>query len=124
MQNGKFFTIIIPTYNRKNVLRKCLNALSNQVCKSDFEVIIIDDGSTDGTEDFVKQLISITPYYVRYFRQKNKGPAAARNVGIKNATGEIILFMGDDIIADSNLLYEHLSWHIKFSDNNIGVLGY
>jgi len=118
-------TIIIPTYNRKDTLKKCLNTVFNQTYpKTDYEVIIIDDGSTDGTEELVNSLLDDSPCAVRYFRQENKGPAAARNVGIKNAYGKIILFIGDDIIATPTLLEEHIKWHKDYPDDNVAVLGY
>lgn len=120
-----FLSVIIPTFNRKNLLRKCLNALFSQVYpKSDYEVIIIDDGSTDDTEELVKSLLNNSPCILRYFKQENKGPAAARNVGIKNAKGEIILFIGDDIIATPTLLEEHFKWHQQYPDDKVAVLGY
>lgn len=118
-------SVIIPTYNRKEILKKCLNALFNQTYpKSDYEIIVIDDGSTDGTEELVKSIINGSPCVLRYFKQENKGPAVARNVGIENANGEIILFIGDDIIATSTLLEEHIKWHKNYPEDNVAVLGY
>ena len=118
-------SVIIPTYNRKNTLKKCLNAVFNQTYpKTDYEVIAIDDGSTDGTEELVNSLLNDSPCVLRYFKQENKGPAAARNVGIKNAYGKIILFIGDDIIVTSTLLNEHVKWHKEYPNDNVAVLGY
>lgn len=118
-------SVIIPTYNRKNVLIKCLNALFNQTYpQSNYEIIVIDDGSTDGTEKMIKTMIDGAPCALRYFKQENKGPAAARNVGIRNANGKIVLFVGDDIIVTPSLLEEHLKWHGQYPDNNVAVLGY
>jgi len=117
-------TVVIPTYNRKDILKKCLNALFNQTFpQSDYEIIVIDDGSTDGTEELVKSLLN-GPCMLRYFKQENKGPASARNVGIKNANGKIVLFIGDDIIATPILLEEHSKWHREHPDHNVAVLGY
>lgn len=118
-------TVIVPTYNRKNILKKCLDALFTQsYSQSDYEIIVIDDGSTDGTGELVNSLINGSPCPLRYFKQENRGPAAARNVGIKNVNGEVILFLGDDIIATSTLLVEHAKWHGQFPDDNVAVLGY
>ena len=118
-------TVVIPTYNRKNILRKCLNALFNQSYpSSNYEIVVIDDGSNDGTEELVKSMKNSSPCALHYFKQKHKGPAAGRNVGIKNAEGRIILFIGDDIIAAPNLLEEHIKWHNKYPDDNVAVLGY
>lgn len=121
---NKSVTIIIPTYNRKDVLEKCLAALSNQTYpKNNYEIIVIDDGSFDGTEIMMKSYSDDFPCPLKYFRQENKGPAAARNVGIKNASGQIILFTGDDIIAQPNFIEEHMKWHELYPQNNTSVLG-
>ncbi|PKP59088.1 glycosyl transferase [Candidatus Atribacteria bacterium HGW-Atribacteria-1] len=117
------FSVIIPTYNRKDTLKKCLNAVFTQTYpNTDYEVIVIDDGSTDGTEELVNSLLNDAPCALRYFKQENKGPAAARNVGIKNAKGEIILFTGDDCIADSHLIEKHMKYHNAYKD--VVVLGH
>ena len=118
-------TVIIPTYNRKDILKKCINAIIRQTyLRSDYEVIIVDDGSTDGTEGMISSTAHKSPVLLRYFKQDNKGPAAARNVGIKNANGRIFLFIGDDIIIPHNFLEEHMGWHRRYPDDNIAVLGY
>lgn len=120
-----FISIIIPTYNRSEVLVKCLNALFGQnYPKSQYEIIVIDDGSTDNTEQKIKPLIKSANCSVTYLKQKNKGPAAARNLGIKNAKGDIILLIGDDIIPSKNFLKEHVTWHKDYPEENIAILGY
>lgn len=92
-------SVIIATFNRKASLRETLNSLFTQDYPvSDFEVIIVNDGSTDGTDamlDWVERPAGLT---FKYFRQANKGPAAARNVGLKAATGDIIAFTDDDCL--------------------------
>lgn len=91
------FSIVVPTYNRKEKLMQCLASLSKQCYPKDqYEVIVIDDGSTDGTSE-------IMTYYfgdsnVRYFYQKNGGCAKARNLGIVMAKGNIIAFTDDDCV--------------------------
>jgi len=117
-------SVIIPTYNREDTLKKCLKALFKQTySKSDYEIIVIDDGSTDGTEATVKAIIEESPVGLKYFKQENKGPAAARNVGIRNAEGEIILFIGDDIISDKSMLEEHIKSH-ENENENVAILGH
>ena len=87
-------SVIIPTYNRKDILRESLTSLFNQTLSSEkYEIIVIDDGSIDETGDMVKELIPKSPVILKYFRQENKGPASARNLGILNAQGKIILFI-------------------------------
>ena len=124
-QERRFVSVIIPTYNRKEVLERTLRAYSDQTYPEDkFEVIVIDDGSTDGTEQVVKSLVGGSNYKLRYFKQDNKGPAAARNLGIKEAAGEIVLITGDDCIPDSKLIEEHVRYHDLKASENVGVLGY
>ena len=85
-----------------------------------YEIILVDDGSNDGTPEIIKALAP--PCSLRYFRQDNRGPAAARNLGIKNAKGWIIIFLDDDIFATSRLIEEHMSYHDRFS--NVFVTGH
>jgi glycosyltransferase involved in cell wall biosynthesis len=100
MNNNLFVSIIIPTYNRKDLLKEAIESLFNQTYPKDkYEVIVVDDGSTDGTGGMVKALAEKELCNLRYFYQKNKGPATARNMGIKNAVGEIIGFTDDDCVA-------------------------
>ncbi len=118
-------SIVVPTYNRKETLKQCLNALFRQTYpKPKFEILVIDDGSNDGTERVIKKLMTNAPVALRYFKQDNKGPAAARNLGIKNAQGEKILSIGDDIIASEILVEEHMKWHERYTENNVAVLGF
>lgn len=118
-------TIIIPTYNRKTTLVKCLRALFNQtLSEKKYEIIVVDDGSLDSTAKAVKSLQINSPCQIRYFKQENKGPAAARNLGIKNAQGRILLFFGDDIIATPNLIEHHYQWHKQYPEDYAAVLGY
>jgi len=117
-------SIVIPTCNRKGILEKCLRNLSGQdFQRSDREVIVVDDGSSDGTGILLDRLSKDLGISLRYFRQENKGPAAARNLGIKNAKGQVILFLGDDIIAAPGLLKGHYNWHVKYPQDNYAVLG-
>ena len=118
-------SVVIPTYNRCETLQKAIAGYLNQV---DFrlisEILVVDDGSNDSTETSVRQLSLQSPIPIRYFRQENRGPAAARNVGIHEAKGKIILFTDDDIIPSPNLISEHLNWHVKFPQLSTAVLGY
>jgi GT2 family glycosyltransferase len=103
-------TIIIPTFNRKDTLIKCLNHLCHQEFPvSSFTVIIVDDGSTDGTEKEVAK--AQTPYRKSCIRKKQGGPASARNCGVSMAEGDLILFLDDDVMAAPSLLAEHVKMH-------------
>ena len=84
-------SICVPTYNRKDYLKETLDSVFAQTYK-DYEVVVVDDGSTDGTAEMLKQ----RNYPVRYYWQKNSGDAAARNKMIKLAKGEFITFIDSD----------------------------
>jgi len=97
---------IVATYNRLNLLKLCLRALERQTFKN-FEVIVVDDGSNDGTEDFMKDFLLNTSLRCIYCWQEDKGYrlAAARNIGIKFSNGHFLVFLDADMIANPNLLY-------------------
>lgn len=84
-------SVIIPTYNRENYICEAIDSILSQTYK-DFEIIIVDDGSTDNTKDIIKKYEN----KVLYFYQANAGPGAARNRGIKEAKGELIAFLDAD----------------------------
>jgi len=109
-KNEMLASVVIPTFNRKEKIAQLLHSLNNQTISSrKYEVIVIDDGSTDGTKKIIKK---IKPKLI-YLKQKNRGPAAARNEGIKKAKGKVIVFLDSDMIAGRNLLEEHLKMHEK-----------
>ncbi len=90
-----FVSVVIPTYNRKDSLRETLTSLARQTWPADrCEVIVVDDGSTDGTEEIAKEAF---PFTLRYIRQPNQGAAVARNRGATEARGKLLLFLDDDI---------------------------
>lgn len=116
------FSLIVPTFNRLPILKKCLAALEAQTLPAaDFEVIVIDDGSSDGTEE---ALCSYRPgFRFRYLRQKNSGTGAARRHGVSHAAGEYLLIMNDDTILQSDALDEHLQAHQKYKQGRWAILG-
>lgn len=85
------FSIVIPSYNRRQLLRKALDSVLAQTF-TDYEVIVVDDGSTDETQ----QVVISYGERVRLFRQQNTGPGAARNVGVSHAHGDYIAFLDSD----------------------------
>jgi glycosyltransferase involved in cell wall biosynthesis len=100
-------SVIIPTYNRAEMLQRCLQALSCQTQPvSDFEVIVVVDGSSDATAEMLGRLA--TPFHLQVFSQANRGQPAALNRGWNAARGHYCLFLDDDIIADRHLLVEHV----------------
>ena len=107
-------SVVIPTYNRKALLEKTLLSLSKQLLdKSQFEVIVVDDGSSDGTDLLVKSFQS--DMSVQYFFQEDLGfrVAQARNIGINVANFSVILFIDSGVIVSPRLLQKHLELHDK-----------
>src|SRR5579871_1681892 len=99
--DSPFISVIIPTYNRREILGQTLQALGKQNYRSDrFEVLVTVDGSTDGTNLTLESLH--LPFLVRTFYQTNRGPASARNVGIRNAKGDLVIFLDDDTVPTHN----------------------
>src|SRR5215468_11067059 len=105
-------SIVIPTRNRSEDLRACLRALASQdFPRENYEAIVCDDGSEEEISKIVDEFRQ-TGFNVRYFRQEQKGPAAARNLGIRNSEGIIVAMTDSDTQADRSWLkklYEALS---------------
>jgi glycosyltransferase involved in cell wall biosynthesis len=114
--------VIIPTYNRADALVQCLWHLESQTFK-DFEVVVVNDGSTDSTDEQIRSYISKSPLSLRYIRQENKGPARARNHAISMVEAPICLMIGDDIFASPTLIEKHLQLHIGCPDAAVAALG-
>ena len=106
-------SIILPTYNRAYIIEKGINSLLNQTYQ-DFEIIIVDDGSTDNTEEIIKKLQE-KDKRIKYIKLKtNKGAATARNIGIKAARGEYIAFQD----SDDEWMHEKLEKQVKVLDTS------
>ncbi len=90
------YSIIIPAYNAQDTIDKCLNSLFEQSYdQKNFEIIIVDDGSTDGTIKKVNKFYSLINNF-KIIQQKNSGPSSARNTGMKSACGKYIIFIDSD----------------------------
>lgn len=93
-----FLTIFTPTYNRAYILKNLYNSLCEQTSK-DFEWLIVDDGSTDNTDDLVRSFINERKIRIRYLRQANSGKHIAINKGVSNASGKLFIIVdSDDVI--------------------------
>ncbi len=119
MQTAIKYSVILPTYNRAKSLSEGLQALARQtVSCSDYEVIIVDDGSTAETKDIVTQFSNTHPHVVlRYERlSRNSGCAKARNQGILKAKGEVLLFTDDDCIVPPTWIQVHGETHARYPE--------
>ncbi len=107
-----FLSVIIPTYNRKDSLRRTLDGLARQTYPVDcFEAVVVSDGSTDGTETALADYAQTSPFCLRPFTQANAGPARARNRGIDEARGDVVVFLDDDVEPAPDFLARHASHH-------------
>ena len=104
-------SIVIPTYNRKPILIKCLHALENQILNNlidYYEIIVVDDGSSDGTVNWIKENQINLPHVVLY-EQEHGGPALGRNLGVIKSKGDIVIFIDSDLVVVDKFLIHHVS---------------
>jgi GT2 family glycosyltransferase len=116
---------VIPTYNRIEQLRNVVSAVQGQSRPTgvQLELVVVDDGSSDGTWDWLEKQAE-TPGF-KAIRQENSGPARARNRGVEAASGELVLFLGDDTVPQPGWLGLHLEEHRLFGASGpLAVLGY
>ena len=104
-------SIVTPTFNRSDELDHLIKSIDKQTLNSDyFEMIISDDGSTDDTKEKTKKWIEKVGFKLQYVCQNNNGPGSARNNGVKNSNGDLIVFIDSDCEADGNwlkLIYDY-----------------
>ncbi len=113
-------SVIVPTYNGGWVLQRTIEALRAQDAPPGrFEIIVVDDGSTDGSVDDLNAMTR--PSFIRLIRQANRGRAAARNHGAFEARGRVVLFVDADIWAAPQLVSAHLAHHTE--GHTLGVQG-
>ena len=117
-------SIIIPTFNRKEVLKNNLMFLSRQKnIDNDFEVLIVDDGSTDGTGELIEEIKGDFPFALRYFNTSLtdvNGVSVARNTGIKEAVCNKLIFIDDDM----SVYPYFVAAHLDALKNNLVVQGH
>lgn len=117
-------SVIIPTCNRLEGLQRVLAELDQQWRPAgvELEVVVVDDGSVDGTWDWLSSRSAASKWQV--LRQANQGPAVARNRGVESASGELVLFLGDDTVPQPGWLAAHLEEHRLFGRTGaLAVLG-
>jgi glycosyltransferase involved in cell wall biosynthesis len=116
MTRAERISVVLPTFNRRARLERVLSGLDRQsVAPECFEVVIVDDGSTDDTQDWLRRN-SARKYRVTAIRQDNAGPAKARNTAVAAAHGEFLLFLDDDVEPTTELVAEHLRCHDAEAD--------
>ena len=101
MNSAPLISVIVPAYNVEKYIKTCLNSLINQTY-SNFEIIVVNDGSTDQTEEILRSYQSNPKF--RIYSQKNGGLSAARNRGIKLVNGELVCFIDSDDSVKSDYL--------------------
>ena len=116
MDNEKNASIIVATYNRADILKKTLESMLNQDYPYKYEIIVVNDGSTDNTYQILQKISKNKKIKIHNI-EKNSGPAVARNIGIKMARYPIIVIMDDDCIPEKNWLKKLVS---GFS-GNVGI---
>ena len=114
-----YISVVIPTYNRLPILQKSIRALEKQELTNDkisgYEIVIVDDGSTDPTLAWLAENRAKLPH-VKTFEQDHQGAAAARNLGVKNAVGDIIVFIDSDLVVTESFLQSHADALVKRKD--------
>lgn len=124
MSDNCYASIVVPTYNHMDSLPKLIQSLLKQTYpKEKYEIIICDDGSVDGTRQFIKAYQRIAHPLIRYFSQGHRGPAAARNLGLKYSRGMTVAFIDADCVA-SNIWLEELIKCLDINfDNHTAAVG-
>ena len=116
-------TVIIPTHNRSEILKRTLQGFCEQTAGDlAWELIIVNDGSTDSTDRTVMDFESLLP--LRYLRQTKSGVSCARNLGLREARSPIVLFLDDDVIPSPHLLFEHARFHQERFGLEFVLVGY
>ena len=103
----KLLSVIVPVYNSEKYIAKCLASITHQTIGFDkIEIIVVNDGSTDKSEEIIKKIQGFYPNTIKYFSKENTGVADTRNFAIEQATGEYLAFVDSDDYIDINLYRE------------------
>lgn len=112
-------SVVLPTYNRRERLEQVLRSLAAQDLDVPFEVVVVSDGSTDGTNEYLRS--GSLPCRVVAVLQENQGPSVARNAGVERATSDLIVFIDDDVVASPRLLRSHFDAHARLGERAVVV---
>jgi len=125
MEEKLKLSVVIATYNRANILPETIRHLEIQELSPQwFEVIVVDDGSSDNTCEVVTELAKRMPFRLRYLCHENRGPGFSQNRGIREATAPIVVLMPDDIFMTAGGLKAHLESHTQNPKQEVAVLGH
>ncbi|GAB3330194.1 hypothetical protein GCM10027429_07090 [Marivirga atlantica] len=111
-------SIIIPTYNRSSQITTLLKSLESQTYK-DFEVIVVNDGSSDNTLETLNNFKADSLLNITIINSPNKGRAGSRNLGSKQANGDLLIFFDDDVRPSKSCVDSHVQFHKLHGENNI-----
>lgn len=119
----KKLSIIIPIYNAEKYIIKCIDSILSQEFKLDYELFLINNNSTDESESICSEYEYENPGIVKFLSTKTKGPSAARNLGLKNANGEYIVFMDADDYLTPNA-FKHINDSLLNKNTDLFIFGY
>ncbi len=120
----KQVSIVIPTYNRVELLPHTVKWLANQMGGIDYEVIFVINGANDGTREYLERVAREQPAIFRVFYiDPTGGPSAPRNYGIRRAAGQVVIILDDDVIPDADLVLQHWTFHHTHRAQEAAALG-
>lgn len=124
MSDSLKISVVVATYNRRDTIAVTIDCFNSQTLDPRyFEVIVVDDGSPDDTEDVVHCLIEKVRFPLRYLKHSNRGPGFTQNQGIRAAKASLILLIADDIHLVPGALEAHLKAHEQHPEKNVAILG-
>ena len=118
MQDDVVLSVIVPVYNTRKYLRQCLNSVIHQKTAYTMQIILVDDGSSDGSADILKTYQSNKS--VTIITQKNQGPSGARNQGLNRAVGQYVMFVDSDDILPLDAVQKMLSKAFEYGADIVG----
>lgn len=124
MNAPQFASVVVPSYNRKEILESTLHALLDQtVPVTAYEIIVVDDGSTDDTAAYLDDFVPRRQNLRHIRHPENRGLVVARNHGIQEARGDIVIFLDNDNVPEREFIEAHLWYHGQNADGHVAVMG-
>lgn len=123
MKNTVQVTVVIPTYNAVKTIKKCVLSLKKQKTSYNYQVLIVNDGSTDNTQTYVEKLIKGDSHF-KLYSKANSGLSGARNFGIEHTQSELITFVDPDDFVEPNYIENLVSVYLQNDDCSLAITGY